>query len=103
MNDATVLNRQRIRNAERPAAGTQYTAKDFQLEVLDRLEEMQEAAQSLDESWNRKLEASFKTPGTPLAKMLSLIPPMRGCCDWNRLPRRIPREGFAPKCNSENC
>jgi soluble cytochrome b562 len=25
--------------------------------VLDRLEEMQEAAQSLDESWNRKLEA----------------------------------------------
>jgi soluble cytochrome b562 len=57
MNDATVLNRQRIRNAEKPAAGTQYTAKDFQLEVLDRLEEMQEAAQSLDESWNRKLEA----------------------------------------------
>ena len=42
MNDATVLNRQRIRNAEKPAAGTQYAAKDFQLEVLDRLEEMQE-------------------------------------------------------------
>ena len=57
MSDATVLNRQRIRSAERPSAGTQYTAKDFQLEVLDRLEEMQEAAQSLDESWNRKLEA----------------------------------------------
>ena len=38
----------------RPSAGTQYTAKDFQLEVLDRLEEMQEVAQSLDESWNRE-------------------------------------------------
>ncbi len=44
MNDATVLNRQRIRNAERPSAGAQYTAKDFQLEVLDRLEEMQAVA-----------------------------------------------------------
>ena len=57
MSDATVLNRQRIRSAERPSAGTQYTAKDFQLEVLDRLEEMQSVAQGLDESWNEKLEA----------------------------------------------
>lgn len=34
-----------------------YTAKDFQLEVLDRLEEMQSLAQALDESWNKKIEA----------------------------------------------
>ncbi|HET7891953.1 MAG TPA: hypothetical protein VFL34_10520 [Candidatus Sulfotelmatobacter sp.] len=35
----------------------QYTAKDFQLEVLGRLGEMQEATESLEESWNKKLEA----------------------------------------------
>jgi len=34
-----------------------YSAKDFQLEVLDRLEEMQNLAQSLEESWSQKLEA----------------------------------------------
>jgi len=57
MNDATLLNRQKLRNVDRPAAGAQYTAKDFQLEVLDRLEEMQGVAASLDESWCKKLEA----------------------------------------------
>ncbi|HZC25223.1 MAG TPA: hypothetical protein VE866_17955 [Candidatus Binatia bacterium] len=35
----------------------QYTAKDFQLEVLDRLEEMQGLATGLEESWDKKLEA----------------------------------------------
>jgi hypothetical protein len=34
----------------------QYTAKDFQLEVLGKLGEMQSLAESLEESWNRKLE-----------------------------------------------
>lgn len=34
-----------------------YTAKDFQLEVLDRLEEMQSLAQALDASWNKRIEA----------------------------------------------
>jgi alkylhydroperoxidase family enzyme len=34
-----------------------YTAKDFQLEVLDRLEEMQELAGSLEQGWDRKLDA----------------------------------------------
>ena len=57
MNDATMLNRQRGRAAERAALGVQYTAKDFQLEVLDRLEEMQGLAASLEESWDKKLEA----------------------------------------------
>jgi hypothetical protein len=35
----------------------QYTAKDFQLEVLDRLTEMQSAAASLEEDWDQKLGA----------------------------------------------
>jgi hypothetical protein len=50
--------RQRHRVAgERAAPVVPYTAKDFQLEVLDRLEEVQELAQSLDESWSKKLDA----------------------------------------------
>jgi len=57
MNEA-VMGRTRLRNgAERAAPSVQYTAKDFQFEVLDRLEEMQGQAESLDESWNKKLEA----------------------------------------------
>lgn len=56
MSDATVLTKNRNRSEERPIGGAQYTAKDFQLEVLDRLEEMQDFAESLDESWNKKLE-----------------------------------------------
>ena len=38
-------------------AGTQYSAKDFQLEVLDRLAEVQDFAASLEQSWEKKLEA----------------------------------------------
>ena len=38
-------------------AGSQYTARDFQLEVLDRLAEVQEFAASLEQSWEKKLEA----------------------------------------------
>ena len=53
MTEATVLSRSRTRSEERSA---QYTAKDFQLEVLDRLEEMQRFAESLDDAWNKKLE-----------------------------------------------
>lgn len=36
--------------------GSQYTARDFQLEVLDRLAEMQEFATALEGSWEKKLE-----------------------------------------------
>ena len=32
-------------------AGSQYAARDFQLEVLDRLAEVQEFAASLEQSW----------------------------------------------------
>lgn len=52
------LARQRHRVVgERPAPIAPYSAKDFQLEVLDRLEEMQNLARSLEESWSQKLEA----------------------------------------------
>jgi len=42
---------------ERSAAGIPYNAKDFQLEVLDRLEEMRTLAEALDHSWDKKLQA----------------------------------------------
>lgn len=50
--------RARHRIADKAAPLTsQYTAKDFQLEVLARLEEMQDATESLEENWAKKLEA----------------------------------------------
>lgn len=57
MNETIALNKPRNRSGERQASAVPYTAKDFQLEVLDRLEEMQELAQSLEQSWDKKLEA----------------------------------------------
>lgn len=58
MNDTGTLSRQRMRSgSEKTGPSGQYTARDLQLEVLDRLEEVQELAESLDESWSRKLEA----------------------------------------------
>ena len=57
MNDDNIL-RQRHRVAvERPGPNVPYSAKDFQLEVLDRLQEMRSFAEALDESWNKKLQA----------------------------------------------
>ena len=52
-------NNMRTRRAvtERSAAGIPYNAKDFQLEVLDRLEEMRSFAEALDHSWDKKLQA----------------------------------------------
>ncbi len=57
MNETFALNRPRNRGVERQAAAVPYTAKDFQLEVLDRLEEMQELAKALEQRWDTKLEA----------------------------------------------
>ena len=56
MNDDNIL-RQRHKAMERATLGNPYSAKDFQLEVLDRLAEMQSFAEALDESWNKKLQA----------------------------------------------
>jgi len=58
MSDSTALKGQRLRGiVDRPAANVPHTAKDFQLEVLDRLEEMQSYAASLEDSWGKKLES----------------------------------------------
>lgn len=57
MNEDTFQSRQRHRNVAEKSAPVLYTAKDFQLEVLGRLAEMQSLAESVEESWDRKLEA----------------------------------------------
>jgi hypothetical protein len=58
MSADSLLNRHRFRTGgERPEPTVQYTAKDFQLEVLGKLAEMQSLTESLEESWNSKLEA----------------------------------------------
>jgi len=58
MNEDCVVGKFRHRGGgENPAPVVQYTAKDFQLEVLDKLAEMQSLAEALEESWNKKLEA----------------------------------------------
>lgn len=57
MNETSILNKRRT-PMEKPVASVAYSAKDFQLEVLDRLEEMQNFAQSLEEQWDKKFEAA---------------------------------------------
>jgi alkylhydroperoxidase family enzyme len=57
MSMETFQSRTRHRAVLEKTAPVQYTAKDFQLEVLDRLTEMQNAASSLVEDWDQKLEA----------------------------------------------
>ena len=57
MNEEPFLNRQRHRaNVEKPGPVAQYTAKDFQLEVLDKLAEMESLAQGLQENWSNDLK-----------------------------------------------
>lgn len=57
MNEDTFQSRQRHRGVAEKSVPVLYTAKDFQLEVLGRLAEMQSLGESLEESWDRKLEA----------------------------------------------
>lgn len=57
MSDGNALRQRARTGGEKSIVPVQYTAKDFQLEVLDRLAEMQSLAQSLEESWDKKLEA----------------------------------------------
>src|SRR5581483_3389070 len=56
MHEDGAWNRAKNRSVDRPMTGSQYTARDFQLEVLDRLAEMQEFATALEGSWEKKLE-----------------------------------------------
>lgn len=57
MNDDSLLRQRHRPPLERSAASISYNAKDFQLEVLDRLEEMRSFAEALDQSWDKKLQA----------------------------------------------
>ena len=57
MNEDSVLNRQRHRaSVEKTAPAVQYTAKDFQLEVLGKLAEMQDLAGVLEKSWRDEMK-----------------------------------------------
>lgn len=57
MNDVNLARQRHRDGCEKSTATLPYTSKDFQLEVLDRLEEMQRFAESLEVSWEKKLEA----------------------------------------------
>jgi hypothetical protein len=57
MNDDNILRQRHKAAMERSGPSVPYSAKDFQLEVLDRLAEMRSFAEALDESWNKKLQA----------------------------------------------
>jgi len=57
MSEAAFVKQRHRDVSERPAQGVPYTAKDFQLEVLDRLEEVQSFADTLQTTWEKKLEA----------------------------------------------
>jgi hypothetical protein len=57
MSGGTLLRQRHRGGEERPGEMGQYTAKDFQLEVLGKLAEMQSQTEALEESWNSKLDA----------------------------------------------
>ncbi len=57
MSEECAVSKFRNRGGAEKAPVVPYTAKDFQLEVLGKLAEVQSLAESLDDSWSRKLEA----------------------------------------------
>lgn len=57
MSEAAFVRQRQREIADKPNSAASYTAKDFQLEVLDRLEEMQSFAEGLQVTWEKKLEA----------------------------------------------
>ena len=72
MHEDSLLNRVKSRCVDRTITGTQYTARDFQLEVLERLAEMQEFATSLEESWAVKEQRLLKFDSRALIAMGAL-------------------------------
>jgi NH3-dependent NAD+ synthetase len=56
MNEDTFLERQRVSGGGKPPRMVPYTAKDFQLEVLDHLAEMQALTESLRETVTKELK-----------------------------------------------
>lgn len=57
MSEENLLNRLRSRTAERASPGVQYTAKDFQLEVLGQLAELQDLVEATEKNWREELRA----------------------------------------------
>jgi soluble cytochrome b562 len=57
MSEESLLNRLRSRAVEKASAGTQYTTKDFQLEVLAELTELQSLAEATEKGWREELKA----------------------------------------------
>lgn len=56
MSEAVFVRQRQREIGDKAAGAVPYTAKDFQLEVLDRLQEMQSFAEALQVTWDRKLE-----------------------------------------------
>jgi soluble cytochrome b562 len=57
MNEENVISRQRHRaSVEKAAPAVPYTTKDFQLEVLDKLSEVQDMAGLLEKSWRDEIK-----------------------------------------------
>ena len=58
MNEESFQNKQRHRAiVEKVGPASQYSARDFQFEVLDKLAEMHDLAESLQENWSNELKA----------------------------------------------
>jgi soluble cytochrome b562 len=57
MSEESLVNRLRSRAVEKASAGTQYTTKDFQLEVLGQLAELQNVAEAMEKSWREEVKA----------------------------------------------
>lgn len=56
MSEESLLSRLRNRATDKPNAGTQYTAKDFQLEVLTQLAELQSLTEGTQKCWGQELK-----------------------------------------------
>ena len=57
MSEESLPNRLRSRAGEKASGGTQYTTKDFQLEVLGQLTELQSFAEAMEKNWHEELKA----------------------------------------------
>jgi len=56
MNEENLLRQRHRAGVEKPALAVPYTAKDFQLEVLGKLSEMQDMAGLLEKSWRDEIK-----------------------------------------------
>jgi soluble cytochrome b562 len=57
MNEESLLNRLRSRTVEKASGGAQYTTKDFQLDVLGQLADLQSLAEATEKNWREEVKA----------------------------------------------